>query len=74
MENTIKPGLYQHYHGNMYEVLHSNVKHSETRRPLVVYRVHCGNGSLYAKPLSLFAGTVIVDGNTVPRYKFVEWA
>ncbi len=71
-ENAIQPGMYQHYKGNMYEVLYSRAAHSETGEELVVYRAHYGSGNVWVRPLSMFVETVIIDGNTAPRFKFIE--
>ena len=73
MKNAIKPGLYQNYHGNMYEVLYSHAAHSGTQEKMVVYKAHHGSGQVWIRPLSFFMGAVILYGNTVPRFKFVEW-
>ncbi|MGX5201048.1 DUF1653 domain-containing protein [Aliikangiella sp. IMCC44632] len=35
-DQTIRPGLYQHYKGNFYQVI-STVRHSETEEVLVLY-------------------------------------
>ncbi len=41
MPHTLPRGLYRHYKGNLYELLHT-ARHSETEEPLAVYRALCG--------------------------------
>ena len=64
---VVTPGLYRHYKGNDYEVL-GVARHSETEEELVVYRPVLGTSGLWVRPLAMFAGTVEVDGRTVPRF------
>ena len=52
----------------MYEV----ATHSETEEPLVVYRPLYGERALWVRPLAMFEETVERDGETVPRFEFVE--
>ncbi|MCU0430562.1 MAG: DUF1653 domain-containing protein [Cytophagaceae bacterium] len=62
-----QPGQYQHYKGNLYEVLHV-VKHSETEQELVLYKsVH--SPQLWVRPLDMFMELVEINGNKVPRFK-----
>ncbi|MCE0742876.1 DUF1653 domain-containing protein [Acetobacter sicerae] len=63
---SIQPGLYRHYKGGLYTVLHT-VRHSETEEWLVIYRSEA-HGTLWARPLSMW--TELVDGR--PRFAFVE--
>ncbi|HEY6837519.1 MAG TPA: DUF1653 domain-containing protein [Geobacteraceae bacterium] len=70
MEMTPRPGRYRHYKGNYYEVL-GVARHSETEEPLVVYRCLYGDFSLWVRPLAMFADTVVVGGDEVPRF---AWA
>ena len=66
----VKLGKYRHFKGGEYEVL-GVATHSETMEPLVVYRALYGEGSLWARPLSMFLNTVTRDGNTVPRFTYI---
>lgn len=70
MDPTIPLGKYQHYKGNHYEVI-GVAQHSETREELVVYRALYGEYGLWVRPLQMFLETVVVDGQTVPRFKYV---
>ncbi|BCI67005.1 DUF1653 domain-containing protein [Acetobacter aceti] len=63
---TIQPGLYRHYKGGLYTVLHT-ARHSETEEWLVVYRSEA-HGTLWVRPLSMW--TELVDGR--PRFAFIE--
>ncbi|WP_411018624.1 DUF1653 domain-containing protein, partial [Salmonella sp. s29873] len=46
-------------------------RHSETLEPLVVYRPLYGEGALWVRPYAMFTGTVDVDGQTVPRFRYL---
>jgi hypothetical protein len=67
----LQPGLYRHYKGGEYEVI-SVARHSETGEQLVVYRCLYDDGSWWVRPLEMFAESVEVDGNIVPRFSFVS--
>ena len=67
---TIRPGRYQHYKGNDYTVI-GMARHSETLEELVVYRAEYGERGLWVRPAAMFQETVEVDGETVPRFRWV---
>lgn len=69
----IKTGRYRHYKGQDYEVI-GLATHSETEEKLVVYRCLYGDYDLWVRPLTMFQETVEVDGQTHPRFRFVEAA
>lgn len=71
MSQIIPQGIYQHYKGNEYQVLHT-AKHSETEESLVVYRCLYGEYGVWMRPLSMFAETVTHDGKQVPRFKLIK--
>ena len=66
----IRPGRYRHYKGNEYTVL-GVARHSETLEELVVYRQEYGDRGLWVRPATMFAETVEVGGQTVPRFRFL---
>ena len=68
---AIEPGVYEHYKGDRYEVL-LVARHSETEEWFAVYRQLYGDGSAWVRPLGMFAGSVEVDGRTVPRFRRVD--
>jgi hypothetical protein len=66
----IQPGRYRHYKGNEYTVL-GVARHSETLAELVVYRQEYGERGLWVRPAAMFAETVEVEGETMPRFAFL---
>lgn len=68
MENPIlQLGLYRHYKGQLYEVLHL-ARHSETEEWLVVYRALYGDFGVWVRPLVMFNQMIEVDGKMLPRF------
>ncbi len=71
---TIKTGIYEHYKHKRYEVIDVAL-HSETEEPVVVYKAlyksEYPEGTLWVRPLAMFQENVTVDGQSVPRFKFV---
>ena len=70
---SIKPGKYQHYKGNFYQVV-GVAKHSETLEELVVYKASYQpeGENLWVRPLAMFLEDVMVDGRKIKRFKRVE--
>ena len=68
---SIKPGLYQHFKGAFYKVMHV-AQHSESEESLVVYRALYGDKGVWARPLSMFTETVERDGKVKPRFAYVN--
>lgn len=74
--SEVKLGKYQHFKGQFYEVIGVG-KHTETAEELVFYRAlydssEFGNNALWARPKEMFLGTKEVDGQEVPRFKYLE--
>jgi hypothetical protein len=67
---TVIPGLYRHYKGNDYQVM-GIAKHSENESELVVYRPLYGAGGLWVRPLEMFVETVEIDGQRLPRFRYM---
>ena len=68
---SIRPGLYRHYKGGDYAV-YGVATHSETEESMVVYRPLYGERALWVRPLAVFEELVERDGETMPRFEFVE--
>lgn len=62
-------GIYRHYKGGYY-FIEGVGKHTETEEYLVFYKD--AEGSLWARPLSMFTGLVKYKGELVPRFEQVE--
>ena len=67
---TIKPGIYEHYKGGRYRVINI-ARHSETEEWMVLYQPLYGEQKLWVRPFDMFAETVNIDGNDVPRFRFI---
>lgn len=70
---ALKPGVYEHFKGNRYEVL-SVARHSETLDEFVVYRALYGEHGLWIRPLKMFLEQVKHNGKIMPRFKYVGGA
>lgn len=68
--NEVKPGNYRHYKGKDYEVV-AIARHTETEEPLVVYRALYGDYGMWARPLAMFVEEVCVDGQSLPRFRYL---
>jgi len=68
--NEWKPGVYQHFKGNRYELLYV-AKHSETLEPMVVYRALYGEGGVWVRPAAMWFEHVEKDGYSGPRFAWV---
>lgn len=68
-----RPGIYQHFKGNEYELLEV-AKHSETLEPMVVYRALYGERGLWVRPAAMWHEWVERDGYSGPRFAFVREA
>ena len=60
-------GVYRHYKGNLYQVLHI-ATHSETGEKLVVYRALYGDYGVWVRPVAMFNQMIEVDGKMLPRF------
>lgn len=68
---TVPSGIYRHYKGNLYQVLHT-ARHSETGEALIVYRALYGDYGVWVRPAAMFGESVLVDGKAVPRFALVQ--
>jgi len=68
--NTIKPGLYRHYGGNLYQVI-GLARHSETLEEMVVYQSLNGDYGLWTRPYGMFVETTMLEGQEVQRFEFL---
>ena len=73
----IKKGIYEHYKGNLYDVI-GEVWHSETKEKLVLYRAlyndkEFGKTALWIRPKKMFLEKVLVKGKKAPRFKYLNY-
>ena len=64
-------GIYRHYKGNLYQLLHIAC-HSETEEPLAVYRALYGNYGVWVRPLAMFTENVVTEQGSVARFALVK--
>jgi hypothetical protein len=70
---VIKKGRYRHYKGAEYQVL-SVARHSETEEWFVVYETRYADEAptTWIRPAAMFAETVDVGGEPIPRFQFID--
>ena len=61
--------IYKHYKGGLYRVI-GIAKYSKTLEDLVIYEAIYDNpvSKLWARPVNMFTGKVVVDGKEVERF------
>jgi hypothetical protein len=68
---SIATGIYRHYKGQSYRVL-GTALHSETMEELVVYQALYGDHGLWVRPATMFAESVELDGEPIPRFALID--
>ncbi|NOU51662.1 DUF1653 domain-containing protein [Pseudoalteromonas sp. JBTF-M23] len=71
MKQSLKLGIYQHYKGPKYRVFHV-ATHSETGEKMVVYQTLYGDFDFWVRPLDMFSEQVQINGELIPRFKFIS--
>lgn len=71
IKKPVPQGIYRHYKGNLYQVLHT-AQHSETEETLVVYRCLYGDYGVWVRPIEMFAEMVSIEGKQVPRFELIK--
>lgn len=66
-----KKGIYKHYKGNLYELI-DVANHSETLEKMVVYRALYGKQEMWVRPASMWNETVEINGEQIPRFKYID--
>jgi hypothetical protein len=70
--DTIAPGVYRHFKGGLYRVLHT-ATHSETEEPMVVYVSMENPDRVWVRPLAMWSEEVEAPGGErVPRFRPVS--
>lgn len=67
---TIKKGRYQHFKGNLYDVI-DIAMHSETQDEQVIYKALYGDFGLWVRPLAMFDETIEREGKTIKRFAYI---
>lgn len=71
MKPEIRPGqIWRHFKGGVYRVL-CLAKQSETKEEYVIYTRDDGDGSVWARPASMWLETVEHDGKIQPRFELI---
>lgn len=75
-QDAVKPGIYKHYKGKLYEVIGVG-HHTETLEPLVFYRAlydtpDFGPKPLWARPVKMFQEKIVFNNIEQQRFTFIE--
>ena len=72
MTERPEPGNYIHYKKGKHYTVIDVVRHSETEEWMVLYRTEYGDYGLWVRPLKNFLEQVSLDGQLVPRFKYLS--
>lgn len=72
MTERPEPGTYIHYKNGKHYTVIDVVRHSETEEWMVLYRAEYGDYDLWVRPLKNFLEQVSLDGQLVPRFKYLS--
>ncbi len=64
-------GIYQHYRGGLYQLLHV-ARHSGEKEEMAVYRCLSGNCEVLISSISMFTEMVTIDGNRVLKLELIQ--
>jgi len=72
----VKPGLYRHYKGKIYQVLGTG-RHSETMELMVIYQGQYvsdefGDKPIFVRPYDLFIQEIDLEGLKIPHFKYLD--
>ncbi|MBM3893445.1 DUF1653 domain-containing protein [Candidatus Dependentiae bacterium] len=67
--NLVIGGTYEHYSGKRYQII-DLARHTESNEGLVIYKA-LYDGNIWARPISMFIETVILNGVVQPRFRLV---
>ena len=67
----LRPGIYQHFKGNRYELLYV-ATHSETLETMGVYRALYGEGGIWVRPAAMWCEHVEKEGYSGPRFAWIS--
>ena len=68
MPEPVLPGVYRHYKGGLYRVLHLGTD-EENDVPVVIYQAQNAEGRIWVRPVARFIELVDVGGVVSPRFK-----
>ena len=66
-----RPGIYRHFKGNRYRLLHI-ARHSETLEWVVVYQALYGDGGIWVRPAEQWQEIVERDGIRSQRFTWED--
>ena len=67
----LKPGIYKHFKGNLYEVI-DVARDSETEEEFVVYKPLYNDSGSWIRALKMFDEVIERDGIKIKRFEFVK--
>ena len=69
--SSVPVGRYRNFKGDGHKVI-GVVRHSESRKPMVLYRALYGEAGLWVQPFAMFVESVEVNGECRPQFAFIS--